>query len=153
MPRKKLPKPNPLETYFIENGIMSVAVEVWANKADAGGSGSWRMRKASAALDTLIKAYEDKLLNPYHSRGVSEVALKRLLGKRQTSKLVEEIRPILKKNGFEFQKTALWTLAEELQKTFIALRNGVVSNQSTLPHLTVNSEEARIRDRMLKGTF
>jgi hypothetical protein len=153
MPRQKFPKPKPLETYFIESGLMSVEFEVWANKADAGERGSWRMRKASAALDILIKAYEDRLLNPFHSRSVSEIALKRLLGKRQTSKLVEEIRPILKKNRFEFQKTALWSLAEELQTTFIAIRNGIASNQSTLPHLPVNSEEARIRDRMLKGTF
>ena len=153
MPRKKLPKPKPLESFLINNGLMSIEVEVWANKADAGGSGSWRMRQASAALDVLVKAYEDKLFNQYHSRSVSEIALKRLLGKRQTLKLVEDIRLILKKNGFEFQKTALWKLAEELQRTFIALRNGVVSNQSTLPHLPVNSEEARIRDRILKGTF
>ena len=111
------------------------------------------MRNASSALDILIEAYEDKLFNQYHSKGVSEIALKRLLGKRQTSKLVEDIKPILRKKGLIFQKTALWKLAEELQKTFIALRNGVITNQTTLLHVPVNSDVARIRDRMLKGTF
>jgi hypothetical protein len=153
MPRKKLPKPKPLATYLTNYGIQFIEAEEWANKADAGGRGSWRMRDASTALDVLIDAYEDKLLNQYHSKSVSELALKRLLGKRQTSKLVEDIKPILRKEGLAFQKTALWLLAEDLQKTFIALRNGLITNQNILPHIPVNSDVARIRDRMLKGTF
>lgn len=153
MPRKKFPKPEPLgriQTYY---GIVPVDVEIWANTADEGGRGSWKRRQTSTALTILIETYTDRLLNEWHPPKLSDLSLKRLLGNRQTSKLVEEIKPILRKHRLSFGKTALWLLAAELQKTFIVLRNAIVSNQSNLGYLPSNSPEFKFRQKMLKGTF
>ena len=153
MPRKKFPKVQPLERIRTYYGIIPIEATVWANLADEGGRGSWKKRQASAALDILIEAYTDKLLNPLHTRNVSDTALRRLLGKRQTSKLVMEIKSILRRHGLSFEKTALWLLAADLQKTFIVLQNAIVSNQNTLGHLPPNTPEFNIREKLLKGTF
>jgi hypothetical protein len=153
MPRKKFPKPEPLgriQTYY---GIVPVDVEIWANTADEGGRGSWKRRDASTALTILIETYTDRLLNELHPPKLSDLTLKRLLGNRQTSNLVEEIKPILRKHRLSFGKTALWLLAAELQKTFIVLRNAIESNQSNLGYLPSNSPEFKIRQKMSKGTF
>lgn len=153
MPRKKFPKPEPLERIQIYYGIVPIDLEIWANTADEGGRGSWKKRGASTALTILIETYTDRLFNELHPPKLSDSTLKRLLGNRQTSKLVEEIKPILRKRRISLGKTALWLLAEELQKTFIVLRNAIVSNQHNLECLPSNSPEFKIRQKMLKGTF
>jgi hypothetical protein len=158
MPRKKYPKPQPLERYYIPrgDGIASLIIdelEIWNNLADTGERGSWRQRNASTALDILIGVYEVRLLNPYHPPTVSDIALKRLLGKRQTSKLVLEIKPILRKHKLSFQKTALWLLAQELQKTFVVIKNGIQNNSNNPTHISINSPEYQIQQKILKGTF
>lgn len=153
MPRKKSPKPEPLERIQTYYGIVPVDVEIWANTADEGGRGSWKKRNASTALAILIEVYTDRLLNELHPPKLSDFTLKRLLGNRQTSKLVEEIKPILRKHRISLGKTTLWLLAEELQRTFIVLQNAIVSNQKNLKSLPSNSPEFKIRQKMLKGTF
>lgn len=153
MPRKKLKKPTPLEIIRIFYGIEIIEIEVWDNIADAGGRGSWRKRSANIALNLLIDSYADKLINPLQTPTLSDRTLKRLLGHRQTSKLAEEIKPILRRHKLFFKKTAIWLLAQELQKTFIVLRNALKANEGNLRHLAINSPEERIRQKMLKGTF
>jgi hypothetical protein len=154
MPRKKYPKPKPLESFPLGAGILSIyTVEIWDNFADSGERGSWKKRKACDALNVLIQAYESKLLSPYNPPNVSDIALRRLLGNRQTSKLIDEIKPILKKNNLTLQKTALWMVAKDLQNTFKALKNAIVNNQNNLGHLPVNSPEYLLRQKILKGTF
>jgi hypothetical protein len=154
MPRKKNPKPKPLESFPLGKGLLSIyTVEIWDNFADSGERGSWKKRKACDALNVLIQAYESKLLSPYNPPNVSDIALRRLLGNRQTSKLIEEIKPILKKNNLTLQKTALWLVAKDLQNTFEALKNAIVNNQNNLGHLPLNSPEYLLRQKILKGTF
>lgn len=153
MPRKKFPKPEPLERIQTYYGIVPVDVEIWANTADEGGRGSWKRRQTSTALTILIEVYSDRLLNEWHPPTLSDSTLKRLLGYRQTSMLVEEIKPILRKHRISLGKTALWLLAEELQKTFIAIQNAILSNSNNLGHLPSNSPEFKIRQKILKGTF
>ena len=153
MPRKKLPTLEPLDRIHGYYGILPVEIEVWDNEADQGGRGSWKKRGKGTAINILTDAFSDRLLNPLNSPTVSDGALKRLLGRRQTSKLVQEIKPILRKHRLFFQKTALWLLAQELQKTFIVLQNAIVNNQHNLGHLPFNSPEFRIREKILKGTF
>ena len=154
MPRKKNPKPKPLESFPLGKGLLSIyTVEIWDNFADSGERGSWKKRKACDALNILIQAYESKLLSPYNPPNVSDIALRRLLGNRQTSKLIEEIKPILKKNNLTLQKTALWLVARDLQNTFAALKNAIVNNQNNLGHLPLNSPEYLLRQKILKGTF
>ena len=153
MPRKKLPKPEPLEQFRIYYGIIPVDVEIWANSADEGGRGSWRKRDASTALDILIEAFTDKLLNPLNNQGFIDNTLKLLLGKRQTTKLISENKKILRKHKISLQKTAQWLLAAELQKTFITLKNAVVNNPNNLGHLPINSTNHQLRQKLLKGTF
>jgi len=153
MPRKKLPKPQPPERITIHEGIMAVDVEVWDNPADSRERGSWKKRKAGDALNILMQAYESKLLSPYNPPNVSDIALRRLLGNRQTSKLIEEIKPILKRNNIKLQKTALWLVAKDLQNTFIAIKNAIINNQNNLGHLPINSPEYQLRQKILKGTF
>lgn len=153
MPRKKFPKPEPLERIQTYYGIVPVDVEIWANTADEGGRGSWKKREASNALSILIETYSDRLFNELHPPKLSDSTLKRLLGHKQTSKLVEEIKPILRRHRISLGKTALWLLAEELQKTFVVIQNAIVSNQHNLEYLPSNSPEFKIRQKMLKGTF
>jgi hypothetical protein len=153
MPRKKLPKPEPMERIQTYYGIAPLDIEVWVNKADQGGRGSWKRRDTNTAFNILVETYTDRLLNELHPPTLSDSTLKRLLGNRQTSKLVEEIKPVLKKHRLSFGKTALWLLAAELQKTFIVLRNAIVTNQNSLGHLPTNSPEFKIRQKILKGTF
>jgi len=153
MPRKKYPKPEPLERLRIYYGIVPIDVEVWANLADQGGRGSWTKRKASTALDILIDAYTDKLLNPLQTPHLSNLTLRRLLGKRQVSYLVAENKKILKKHNLSFEKTAHGLLAVELQKTFIVLKNAVVNNPNSLGCLNINSPEYLLGQKLLKGTF
>lgn len=153
MPKKKRPKPTPIERIRFFYGIETLEIEVWDCFPDVRGSGSWKKEAAWVSLDLLISYYSDKLLNPLHPPNVCDLALKRLLGHRQTSKLVEELKPILRRNKLLFKKTALWLLARELQKTFATLRDTVISNEANLIHLPVNSPEAKIRQKMLKGAF
>ncbi len=153
MPRKKLPKPEPLERIQTYYGIVPVDVEIWANTADEGGRGSWKRRDASTALTILIEVYSDRVLNEWHPPKLSDSTLKRLLGYRQTSKLVEEIKPILRRHRISLGKTALWLLAEELQKRFIAIQNAILSYPNNLGYLPSNSPEFKIRQKILKGTF
>jgi len=154
MARKKYPKPNPLESFTLGEGILSIyTVEVWDNFADSEERGSWKKRKACDALNILIQAYESKLLSIYNPPNVSDIALRRLLGSRQTSNLVEEIKPLLRRKNIVLQKTALWEVAKALQITFIALKNAVINNQNNLKHLPVNSPEYLLSQKLLKGTF
>ncbi len=154
MPRKKYPKPKPLESFPLGKGILSIyRVEIWDNFADSRERGSWKRRKTCDALNILIQAYDSKLLSPYNPPNVSDIALRRLLGNRQTSKLIEEIKPILKRNNIKLQKTALWLVAKDLQNTFIAIKNAIINNQNNLGHLPINSSEYQLRQKILKGTF
>lgn len=153
MPRKKLPKPEPLERIHTYYGIVPLDIEIWANTADEGGRGSWKRRDVSTALSILIEVYTDRLLNELHPPKLSDSTLKRLLGNRQTSKLVEEIKPILRRHRISLGKTALWMLAKELHKTFVVIQNAIVSNQRNLEYLPSNSPEFKIRQKMLKGMF
>lgn len=154
MPRKKRPKPKPLESFPLVTDILSIyTVEVWDNFADSGERGSWKKRQACDALNILIRAYESKLLSPFNSPNVSNIALKQLLGKRQTSKLIEEIKPLLKKNKITLQKTALWLVTKDLQNTFIALKNATINNNKSSVSLQVNSQEYLLSQKFLKGTF
>lgn len=153
MPRKKNPKPTPVERIRAFYGIETIDIEVWENLADIGTRGSWKKRKAGIALNLLIDSYTDKLINPLQTPTLCDRTLKRLLGHRQTSKLAEEIKPLLKRNKLFFGKTAIWLLAQELQKNFIALRNALKANEGDLPHLAIDSPEEKIKQKMLKGTF
>jgi len=154
VPRKKYPKPEPLESFPLGKGILGIyTVEIWDNFADSGERGSWQRKKACDALNILIKAYENTLLSPYNAPNVSDIALRRLLGDRQTSKLVVDIKPILKRKNITLQKTALWLVAKDLQSTFLALKNATINNQNNLKHLPVNSQEYLLRQKFLKGTF
>jgi len=153
MSRKKPPIPTPIYWSTINHGIELIDLSVWNNLADEGRRGSWKKRPASTALSLLIDAYMDKLLNPLNSTTVSNNALIKLLGKRQTSKLIVEIKPILRKHKLSFGKTAIWLLAADLQKTFAILQNALVANQNSLKRLPINSTELRLRKKLLKGTF
>ena len=153
MPRKKYPKPQPIESMTIYEGIMPILVEIWNNPADSGGRGSWKQRKAGDALNLLIEVYAEKLLNPLNPPNFSDVTLRRLLSKRQTLNLVDDIKSVLRRKNISLGKTALWLLAKELQNTFVALRNATINNQENLGHLPIDSPEYIIRQKLLKGTF
>jgi hypothetical protein len=153
MARKKYPKPQPIERMTIYQGIMPIVIEVWNNPADSGERGSWKQRKAGDALNILIEVYADKLLNPLNPPNVSDITLRRLLSKRQTLNLVDDIKSVLRRKNISFGKTALWLLAKELQNTFVALRNATINNQANLGHLPIDSPEYILRQKLLKGTF
>jgi hypothetical protein len=154
MPRKKLPKPTPLASYYFPRGegIASLIVDevhVWNNTADAGTRGLWKRSEASTAFDILIENYLNKLSNPLQTKGVDKKALEMLLGYRQTSKLAIEIKPILKKHRIFFGKTALWELAHTLQKSFITAQNAVINDVENVNRLSVNSPEYQFRQKIL----
>jgi hypothetical protein len=153
MPRKRYPKPQPIESMTIYEGIMPIFIEVWNNPADSGERGSWKKRKAGDALNILIEVYTDKLLNPLNPPNVSDITLRRLMSKRQTLNLVDDIKSIFRRKNISFGKTALWLIAKDLQKTFLALKNATIANQNNLGHLPQNSPEYQLRQKFLKGTF
>lgn len=153
MPRKKPQKISPLSQFVTRNGKEWIDVAIWANLADEGGRGSWKKRLASDAFEILLKEYADRLFNTLHPPSVCDITLKRLFGHRQTSKLVNDIKKILRRHRITFAKTALWLLAERVQKSFHELRDAIVGTQDNPCDLPVNSREALIRQKILKGTF
>lgn len=123
MPRAKLPKKVPIETFTFDHDGETVTAEVWNNRADIGTRGMHKIKLRDDAFNAALEAVERNLNDPSPTlKGRFE----RLVdGRLKRSEFGRTIVQIAKAKGLEIGQTLSEEIADDIRKHYLACKNAL----------------------------
>lgn len=127
MPRAKLPKKEPIETFTFDDDGETVTVEVWNNRADVGTRGMHKLKLRDDVFNIALPLVDGRLNS---SSPIEKGKYERLLDGRLTrTEFGKIIQQIAKVNGHKIGKTLSEEIVDDIKKHYKACENALVAKK------------------------
>ncbi len=128
MPRAKLPKKVPIETFTFDNNGETVTAEVWNNRADIGTRGMHKLKLRDDVFNIALPLVDERLNS---SSPILKGKYERLLDGRLTrTEFGKIIQQIAKVNGHKIGKTLSEEIVDEIKRHYKACENALAAKES-----------------------
>lgn len=134
MPRAKLPKKEPIETFTFNDDGETVTAEVWNNRADVGTRGMHKLKLRDDVFNIALPLVAERLNS---ASPILKGKYERLLDGRLTrTEFGKIIQQIAKANGHKIGKTLSEEIVDDIKKHYKACENALAAktlNQNDKP--------------------
>ena len=128
MPRAKLPKKAPIETFTFDSNGETVTAEVWNNRADVGTRGMHKLKLRDDVFNITLPLVDERLNS---SSPMLKGKYERLLDGRLTrTEFGKVIQQIAKVNGHKIGKTLSEEIVDKIKRHYKACENALAAKES-----------------------
>ena len=129
MPRAKLPKKAPIETFTFDNNGETVTAEVWNNRADIGTRGMHKLKVRDDVFNIALPLVDERLNS---SSPILKGKYERLLDGRLTrTEFGKIIQQMAKANGHKIGKTLSEEIVDEIKRHYKACENALAAKEES----------------------